>query len=445
VTALISASGVVGVYLAGRISERGSPRAPQVALAGALLYAVASELVMHSRYAVTDACLVGLTAWTLAFAAAYIATRHLVWGAASIVSAGVTFAFKAPGLLTAVIPVVALAGFPPRGGSRVRTGAYRLLLLAALPVVVGSYVALNPHVIDRSQDAINAVVGRMRQMRDGGASPYYIRTPGLPHLMSALWAIASGFLHRSPPVALLLSLVAVAGIVIGLRRRRPVILVALLHASAVLLVFALPNRVLHIRNYLPVIPCLCLGFGIGVVALVEAAGARSTRWRAPTTAAAVLALALVLVVWPLSDAISAERMHEDPRAAAIGWVSRNVGQGSVADVGLTSTVCGKGALGDPKAGVLRLLEHPNLHFLAKDLDECPAPQAGPAYIVDASHQDPRKADPADPSGPVWLFLDCPGYDRVASFEPNPFEHDVTMTPNWWGRLNVIVLRRRESP
>jgi hypothetical protein len=359
------------------------------------------------------------------------------------VSAGVTFAFKVPGLVTAVIPVVALAGFPPRGGSRVRTGAYRLLLLAALPVVLGTYAVFNPHVIDKSQDAVNDILGRMRQTRDGGASPYYIRTPGLPHLMSAMWTIGRGFLHRSMPVAVLLSMIAIAGIAIGLRRRQPVIVVALLHASAVLLVFALPNRVLWIRNYLAVIPCLCLGFGIGIVALHEAARARSSRWRSPATAAAVVALALVLVVWPLSDAVSAERLHDDPRAAAIGWVSRSVGQGSIAEVGLTSTVCGKGALGAPKTGVLRLLERPNLRFLSKDLDECPAPQAGPAYIVDASHQDPRKADPADPSGPVWLFRDCPGYDRVADFEPNPYEHDVSMTPNWWGRLTVIVLRRRE--
>src|SRR5450631_1485868 len=66
VSVAVSSSGIVAVYLAARWSDWDARRSAWAAPLAAVMYAGASELVTHARYAVTDACLVGLTAWTLA-------------------------------------------------------------------------------------------------------------------------------------------------------------------------------------------------------------------------------------------------------------------------------------------------------------------------------------------------------------------------------------------
>ena len=101
---LIATSGVLAAYLAGRWTF-GRGRA---ALGSALLFAVAAELVWHARYGVTDASVTALTMWTLAATAAYLRRRSVAAGLLALTAAGVTFAFKVNGLVTAGIPVGAL-------------------------------------------------------------------------------------------------------------------------------------------------------------------------------------------------------------------------------------------------------------------------------------------------------------------------------------------------
>jgi hypothetical protein len=445
-TALVSSSGIVAVYLAARWSETSNSRARATvaALCAALLYAVASELVMHSRYAVTDACLVGLTAWTLAFAAAYVASRKLAWGLASVLAAGVTFAFKAPGIPTSLIPLAALVACPAAPGAGRRSVLYRMLLTGAVPMILGCYVVLNPHVLDHSSEAVRDLVGRYKQTRDGGFSSVYLREPGLPHLASALWAIVGTFLHRSVPASLLLSAISLAGIAVDLRRRRVVVGIAFAHAIALTLSVSLPNRTFLIRNYLVVIPCLCMGFGVGLVEIGEAIRARcpSRGLRLAALAALTGTTAILLVAMPVRDAISAERLRQDPRERAIDWIAGHVPAGSVAAVGVTPGVLGKSALGgQPElAGRLR---RPNLRIAPTELDACPSPEDGPEYVVNASYRDTNKADRRDPWEEQWLFRDCPGYEQMAAFGPNPYEHNVDATPTWFGRVSAAVLRRVE--
>jgi hypothetical protein len=267
----------------------------------------------------------------------------------------------------------------------------------------------------------------------------YIREPGLDHLGSAIRSIGTDFLHRNVIVSLLLSAISLNGILVGLARRRPLIAIALLHAIAVTLAVALPNRVFWIRNYLAVIPCLCLGFGLGVVEMAEKLRARQGVWGFASTAVFAVALAFALVALPLHDAISAERMHEDPRAAAIQWIATQATTQMI-DVDLTSTVLGKRALGR-HAELAEILKRPNVRFASTEIEACPPAEGGPEYVVDSSYRDTHKADPSDPYGPAWLFQSCPGYETVARFEPNPYEHSVRETPNWDGRVFVIVLRR----
>ncbi len=107
VTALVSSTGIAAIYLAAQRSRTWFWASTGRSLSASLLYAVGSELVLHSRYAVTDACLVALTAWTLAFAAMYLAWQSIACGLLSVFAAGVTFAFKMPGIMTSLVPVLA--------------------------------------------------------------------------------------------------------------------------------------------------------------------------------------------------------------------------------------------------------------------------------------------------------------------------------------------------
>jgi hypothetical protein len=455
VTATISASGTVAVVVAAGAAAR-SRDATRAGLAAGCLYAVAPELVMHSRYGVTDACLVGLTAWTLAFAGLYLTrsgtgaagtagttNRGLGWAAASVLAAGVTFAFKVPGIVTSIIPVAALA-YGNRPSAPRSTGG-RVLLVAALPTIALCYVFFNPHVVDRTSDALRDIVGRYRQTRDGGFSSVYLREPGLDHLASALWAIFAMFLHRTPVVALLLGGVSVGGIATDLRRS-PVVGVALLHAVLLILSVALPNRTFLIRNYLVVLPCLCVGFGLGAATLSQrlerTLGPHGAWGKAAGVALGALAFAVVVGV-PVHDALAAQRYDEDPRVLAVDFVEQQVqARGLPASVAVTPSVFGKLVLGG-HSELRAMLERPGLQFDPVELDVCPPAVGGPDFVVAASYRDIKKADRRDPWTEQWLFEQCPGYDQVASFGPNPYEHNVAATPTWYGRVSARVFARRQ--
>ena len=443
VTAAISASGVVAMYFAGRSLDGDVRRGTAIGLASALLYAVSWELVLHSRFAAPDGCMTGLTAWTLGLTGVYLATRRLVWGVAALLAAGVTFSFKLPGLVSALIPLGALfltAG--PAGGRRGLV--HRGVLLAAVPLVLGCYALLNPHVVDRTVDAIRDIAARLAQVREGGVSPFYRREAGLAHLAAASWAIASNFPHRSAAVSLVVTAVSVFGWVRGARERRVLILVAVAQALAATLSNSLENRAFLIRNYVIVMPAVCLGFGLGATRLAELVSRRlapAGPARRAAAAAALVVVAAVLVVLPVADAIGAERLRRDSRAMALDWIAEHAPRAAPADVALTPGVLGKTAVGW-QPDLAHELERPGLRLSPAELDACPG-APGPEYIVDASYRDIARADPSDTFAEQWLFSSCPGYERVAAYGPSPYEHDEAQTPNWNGRVSAVVLRRSD--
>jgi hypothetical protein len=264
VTAVLSSTGVVAVFVAARRPRAEAWASTVRAVAAALLYAVSSELVLHARYAVTDACLASFTAWTLGFAALYLDGGRLAWGVAAVLAAGVTCAFKMPGIVTTLIPLfatLALYSRAPRAGRERRV--YRALLLATVPVVLATYVALNPHVVDRSHDAFHDLWMRYRQTKEGGFSSVYLRRPGLPHLASALVGIATQFPSRVAAVSLAVTAVSLWGIARDVRQRDLPTATAAAYAACLVLSVALPNRTFLYRNYLVVMPVLCIGFGGG--------------------------------------------------------------------------------------------------------------------------------------------------------------------------------------
>lgn len=447
-TALVSATGTIGVYLAASHARAGRWSASRRGLCAALIYAVSPVLVLHARYAVTDACLVALTAWTFAFGTLYLERGRLGWGIGCICMAGFTCAFKMPGVVTTLVPLLAalsrgVQSAQPFGARR----QHFTLLIATVPAVAAMYVVLNPHVVDHSQDALRDLIGRYKQTRDGGFSSVYLRTPGIPHLASAIAGIATRFPSRSTPISIAVILVSAWGLAKEIRRGTTAMAIAAIYAVCLILSVALPNRTFLFRNYLVVVPSIAMGFGAGVVELSSVAmawvTARGGLWQPAWVGIQVLVAAL-LVGLPVHDAIEAHRLSGDPRVRAIDWIASDAGGASKSErVTVTPGVFGKLAPGGAFPELRGLFERPNLNIDNSEIDVCPMPSGGPKYILDATLRDARKAPVVDPWQPVWLFQDCPGYDHVGTFEMNQYEVDLSAYPTWPGRGEATVLRRRD--
>jgi hypothetical protein len=441
VSVAISSSGIVAVYLTARWGDWDERRSARAAILAALLYAGASELVAFGRYAVTDACLVALTAWTLALTARYVRTQHVGWGLGAVVAAGVTFAFKVTALPTAFIPVVAVVLVRGRLPGVRSTLPYRVVVAAAVPAVFVTFFVLNPMFAhaQHAGDALRDVIERWLQTRNGGLPEYQLREPGLPHVGAALWALASLVFHRTPAVSLVLAAVSVAGLAYALRRGNRVLALAAAHAAIAVVFVAWSNRGFLVRNYIVATPALCLGFGFGLAELLGHASLRMpearARWLSWSLAAA---LVVVLVAMPLRDAVLCQRLSVDPRQRALDWIAAHA-PGS-ARVAFTPTVIGDPALGRPVDGSERDLIPPQLsHFEISTCLEATYSQPPPDYVLTASGQE---YDDWVVYEPRWFFQQCPGFVEVARFDPNPYEHNYAITPSWNGRTTAIVLQRQ---
>jgi 4-amino-4-deoxy-L-arabinose transferase-like glycosyltransferase len=436
----ISASGAAAIYLATRpmAARIGLARPRWAALAAGLFYASAAEMVTHARYDVTDAIIAALCAWSLAGASLYGSGRRLGAAIASVVAAGLAFAFKVPGLIVGLIPIGALVVVPARS-----TWRHRLVLVGAVPALGLIFLALNHHVLTSWQRAFGDIAGRLQQIREGGVPTFLQRDPGLDHLGAALWAMIATIPSRHVWLSLILSAVSVAGLVHLLHKRDPIAAVGVGFAVVALLNLTLPNRAFLVRNYLVEFPVLAVGFGIGV--------ARLAGWLTPRLPARFPVLgwqmaAFAMVVAPsaiaLGEAIQNQRLSVDARIRALNFVAASVEahnpEGTT--VAFARTVAGAGAIGT-KPHVRGLLTRPGVRVTG-DVSSCAeAAASGATYVITASTRSP---DPAKffPYQEEWPFQDCPGFERVAFFPENPYEHSFVVTPTWDGRANALVLRRR---
>ncbi len=318
------------------------------------------------------------------------------------------------------------------------------MLIAAIPIVVVTYVVLNPHLVDRTGDAMRDLVGRYRQTRDGGFSSCYIRERGLPHLLSAVVAIPTQFLSRNVAIAMILSAVSLWGLASDFRRD-PLTGIAATYGVCLILSVALPNRTFLFRNYLVVIPVLCLGFGGGAVRLANEVATR-LRTHGLLRPVALSGLGLVaataIVGLPLRDALGAQRLRGDPRVRAIDWIGMQARDGSPQDVAVTSSVFGKSAMGAWK-DLQTLVQPPSVRIVEPTLEACPAASGGPEYVLDASYRDTHRAPSSDRWQELWFFQECPGYEQVATFEASPYEVNLSAYPTWPGRTSATVLRRKD--
>lgn len=437
----VCVTGVLPAYMAGRRAAGAGRSAQWSGLCSALLYAVAWQLVLHARYAVTDAPMAALCTWSLGATAVYLESRRLRWALLGLLFAGLAFAFKLPGLPVCIIPISALVFVRSRAERASRRAAERALLVAAVPLVLAVFLAGNPHFIDRWAEALRDVTIRVRQMREGGFPSVYIQPSRAAHLAVALRHLALTSVQPLAPLCAGVVAVALWGLArAAFVERRAIARIAGAFAVLMLLASALSSPVFLVRNYLMVAPGLCVGFGAGAAEL----GRRLRQWAAAGSRgrkAAALALAgaalLALVGPPLADAAAAQALAEDARVRALRFIAERAGAGPIR-VALTSSVIGKNALGGYPQ-VLAALEQPSL-VLLQNLDSCAAARAaGAAYVVTASYRALHRIDPYEEQ---WLFKDCEGYDAVAYFPVNTHEHPLIVSPTWDGRSSVRVLARR---
>jgi hypothetical protein len=320
--------------------------------------------------------------------------------------------------------------------------AHGILLFATVPMILGTYVLLNPHVVDRTHDAFRDLLGRYRQTRDGGFSSVYLREPGIPHLTSAVGAILTQFPCRNVWVSLTINAIGLWGIVKGVRKRDAVVCVSLAYAVCLVLSVSLPNRTFLFRNYIVIIPVISLAFGIGIVGLAHDLRSRLRPYGAIEAAAVPLVGVGLAAVVGLSsfDALAAQRHAKDPRVSAIDWISDQKRDGRALDVATTPSVFGSLVLGGYPE-LRDVMRRPSINFWSRELEACPDPVNGPQYVLDASYRDVQKAPKTDPWQELWFFRECPGYEQVASFDVNPYEINLRAYPTWPGRVSAIVLRR----
>ena len=435
VVATLAASGTLATYLAARWTFRRGA----AALFAALSFACAAELVWHARYLVTDASVVALTAWTIAFSAGYVARRTLVLAALAVLAAGLAFSFKLTGLATVLLPIGALVLRPPRGLARAGDVpaaalalAHRALLAATVPIVFVTFLRLNPHVRDQWRVAFDQFEGIARHYREGHVKPFAEREAGLPHVLAAFGFLATQAFATSLLGSLAWFSAAAGGVALAVRRARLPIVLALVHAIAVVVAMAWPNRAYLTRMYLPALPVLCLGLGLAAAELLALlrGGART---------GVALSLVALLAGPAFAQSIACERGAIDTRVRAIDLVASRA-RGRDVTVALSPAVAGGLALGGHGA-IRAWLARPGVRVLPDVTTEAAAAASGADYVVSASYRDLAKIWPYEEQ---WSFRGAPGYTVAAEFGSNPYEERYDLQPTWDGHVSAIVLERRAS-
>jgi hypothetical protein len=435
VTVVISASGAFAVYVAARHATLGDDRGRVRGAYAAILYATAAELVSHGRYAVTDANLAALCAWSLAFAALFFQSGSLGSAIGMVLFAALAFSFKLTALTALAIPTLALALKPLRHG-RFRSPALdHTVLLAALPASAAVFFVLNPHVLIDWKEALNDITVRVTQVVTGGVGVFMIKKPGWEHLSAVAEGIGLYGFHRWHAASLLAAVGGATGLVIGVRGRSRLCAVAAIHAALAILSVAMTSRSYLYRNYLVALPALCIGFGVAV----ERLGTRLRAWMptrawVPVSLGMAGAFAIVYVAVPFAQAVETQRLSADTRVRAVDWIARQPHDHSPVTVATNHVIASDGS--GQNDGARATLARPGITFLGdvETSDDAAASRAD--YILDVSY-----AASTGDNGRVWRFSTVPGYGEVARFEANPYEHNFDITPTWSGRFDAVVLRR----
>jgi len=267
VAVLVGVLGVAAAWWLGRAAY-----GTAAGITGAVGVAVATTHAAYSRMAVTDVLLtLGVTA-TLAL----LVSGRLEWAG---VAAGLAASAKYPGVILLVPLVVAGLGAWRRVGVSVALAAVAFLVTSPFVVIHAG-----------------AAWGDFRRVQELAQDGWlgFENDPATPFAFGLrLWETLG-------PVVL----VAVAGVVVALRRRERPDLILLSFAAAYALSL-LPSHAHFDRYVLPLVPVLAVLAG-----------------RGRTLATLALAAALVPLWWSIADARSLT--GRDPRLAAAAWIDRTI-------------------------------------------------------------------------------------------------------------------------
>ena len=440
ISVVICATGSSALYWAGRTAPRTSGNSHRIGVYAALTYAFAYELVTQARYTVTDASVVALCAWTLAAAGMYVRTRRIVWAVTSIVAAGVTFSFKFPAVVVVMVPMACIAAVAP-GTNRRGRAAQLYLLLGAGPIALGCFVILNPHFVDHWPQASHDLAQRIAQTRNGGFSYCYRRQPGLNHLESALTALFAHTFSRSVAISSIFGTSALTGIIISVCQRFTLLSVAAAHALAVICGFTLTTSAFLLRNYLIAVPAMCLGVGVALESISKGLDRpiTSASWATRCKRTLPIFLLVPLGIFTLHDSIMNHRLSRDTRMLALDWIHDHSSK-PTSVVSLTPSVVGPPEHVGPNIDQY-LDRGPSIQFKGHPTNCGALERLLPDFVVSASFR--GRDAPTTPYIERWYITECAGYEKVASFDANPYEATFLLYPTWAGRISTIVLARRQ--
>jgi hypothetical protein len=402
------ALGLGTVVVAGQLARRMA--GPRAGADAALLAAVTPSLVLRGSIASVDGY-----ATLAVLGCAYMTDRMRTAGRPGLtavgagVLGGVAFASKYTAVLFLLGAWTTTIFQPARPLEKVRR-----LALSVLGAAAGATVAM-PALLGH----IAAVLGSLRVQR-----AFYGQLPSERSLWeqaigNAEWTLA----YRHPEVGIVFVLLALGGVIVGLRAR------VLAPTVAGWCVFATTSFLLYglqvfqpFRNLMPLVALACVA--IAILAERSRSSLRAAPW---LDAVGACWLVLSFVV-PLSAYARSRRAVEDPRTAAVDWVAGHVRPGDdvlfVREFGFLDQELRR----VPARAMRRRWEDAEATIRVEQ----------PRFVVTGtlvSPQDPARRPMATPG--VEL-----GYEPIREFGHNP-----TMNIDGWWRSNderIIVFERKSS-
>lgn len=229
-----------------------------------------------------------------------------------------------------------------------------------------------------------------------------------------------------------MALFAVGGLCRALRERSIVCIAGAAHAAIVVVGISLSSRAFLVRNYLIAGPILCIGFGFAMQSIHAWIGARTKSRVAQAIVAA--AFVAVFVIVPFAQAVRTEELVADSRMRAMDWIASRVQGDTTVSVAFTQDVC-QDATGN-RPDLHDALKRPKVVISSDVNSPAQAATSRADYLLISSHP-----DQFGEKGDIWPFESVPGYRIVARFDPNPYEHNIALTPTWMGQFTALVLQR----
>jgi len=276
------------------------------------------EYAYHARWVATDCLLVQFSALTLFMLAVFFRKAKVGWLRAAAVAAGLATGSKFPGgCLLLPILLASVVTLPIRTVRDVRAQILRGVSLCS--IAFGAYLLSTPATIFDPFAFLDQLTFIARYYEKGHWG-YTVSGPA-QHWKLVLTYFAISFFSPHLPIAVALFACAVLGAVFWIRNDRPIGAVLVAFPVLFLVYFCDKYRAMIVRNYLFIVPFLCLLMGRGIAEIFSRLRFAWARW----SFAAALTIALTAnAVWLVQAGESIR--HFDPArqvAQAVAYVTEH--------------------------------------------------------------------------------------------------------------------------